>query len=537
MKTSIAILSASMASAMASPFSTGAHQCNVAPSAAANGNVHPYHNGKVDTAVDCQTFCASDDSCRSFAFGLAKGAHEPSCLLFKVPAAKVPARKDGLHVFDKQCTADRVPTSAPTTGQPWGTVPKKVLVRRATKCNCAASGSANNDIQPFKTATAATAKDCQALAEADTSCLSFLFGLSDDSKSPVCKLYKVAASRIPARSDSLFVFDKDCSSKQVPTTAPTEDAPRGLVSGASKDTKATKVDGKKTEHEADYEVSDAKPKTTKIQSPKPKVTKITKVDNNNEYQDAKAKDTKKDEHKEAGKPKSTKVQKSQPKVTKVAKGEGNKVQYAEPEATEHAENPKPKSTKNLNSKPKATKAAKVDNEKVQYAEPTKVSNPKIKVTKVAEVEYSNEAEDTKVKDTKAKDTKAKDTKAKDTESKGTESKDTKAKVENNKQAKATKVQNQEHQATKVAEVNYNNGAKSTESKSTKTKDTESKDTKDNKAKGTNNKDAKVESPKTLVTKVRVNEQQATQAAKADGNKSDCKTTKVSNAQPKVTQAY
>ncbi|SPJ86901.1 uncharacterized protein FTOL_11926 [Fusarium torulosum] len=496
MKTSIAILSASMASAMASPFSINTHQCNVAPSAAVNGKVHPYHNGKADTAIDCQTFCASDHSCKSFAFGLVKDAHHPSCLLFEVPAAKVPARKDGLHVFDKECTADRVPTSAPTTGQPWGTVPKKVLVRRATQCNCAASGSANNNVQPFKTATAATAKDCQALAEADTSCLSFLFGLSDNSKSPVCKLYKVAASRIPARSDSLFVFDKGCSSKQVPTTAPTKDAPRGLIPGASKVTKATKVDGKKTEHEGDYEVSDAKPKTTKIQNPKPKVTKITKVDNNNEYQDTKAKDTKKDEqkvkHKEAGKPKSTKVQKSQPKVTKVAKGEGNKVQYAEPEATKHAENPKPKSTKNLNSKAKATKAAKVENEKVQYAEPTKVSNPKTKVTKVAEVDYNNEAKDTKAKDTKAKD---------------------------------TKVQNQEHQVTKVAEVNSNN------------------DTKDKKAEGTNNKDAKVESPKTLVTKVRVNEQQATQAAKAakadkaDGNKSDCKTTKVSNAQPKVTQAY
>lgn len=465
MKTSIAILSASVASAMASPFSTSAHQCNVAPSAAVNGKVNPYHNGKVDTAVDCQTFCASDDSCSSFAFGLAKDAHEPSCLLFKVPAAKVPARKDGLYVFDKECSADRVPTSAPTTGQPWGTVPKKVLVRRATKCNCAASGSVNNDIQPFKTATAATAKDCQALAEADTPCLSFLFGLADDSKSPVCKLYKVAASRIPARSDSLFVFDKGCSSKQVPTTAPTEDAPRGLVSGASKVTETTKVDGKKTDHEEDYEVSDAKPKTTKIQNPKPKITKITKVDNNNEYQDTKAKGTEKDEHKDAEKPKSTKVQKSQPKVTKVAKDEGNKVQYAEPEATEHAENPKPKSTKNVNPKPEATKAAKVE-----YTEPAKASNPKTKVTKVPEVDYNNEAKDT-------------------------------------------------------------------ESKSTESKGTESKDTKDNKAEGSNNKDAKVESPKTLVTKVRGNEQQATQAAKADGNKSDCKTTKVSNAQPKATQAY
>ncbi|KAM0228985.1 hypothetical protein ACHAP5_011794 [Fusarium lateritium] len=391
------------------------------------------------------------------------------CLLFEVPAAKVPARKDGLHVFDKECAA------------------------------------------PFKTSIAATAKDCQALAEADTSCLSFLYGLSDDSKSPVCKLYKVAASKIPARSDKLFVFDKGCSSKQVPTTAPTEDAPRGLVPGASKANKTTKVEGKQTGHDGDYEVSDSKPKTTKIQNPKPKVTKITKVDNNNEYQDNKTKDTQNDEqkaeHKEAGKPKSTKVQKSQPKVTKVSKGEEYKVQYAKPEATEHAENPKPQSTKNLNSKPKATKVAKVEDKKIQYSQPAKVSSPKVKVTKVAEVNYNNNAKDTKTKGTESKDIKAK------------VEGDKRTKVEDNKQAKATKVHNQEYQATKVAEVNSN------------------KDTKDNKAEGTNNKDTKVESPKTLVTKVRVNEQQATQAAKADGNKSDCKTTKVSNAQPKVTQAY
>ncbi|KAM0345642.1 hypothetical protein ACHAPU_006296 [Fusarium lateritium] len=435
MKTSFAILSASMASVMAGPFSTSTHRCNVAPSAAVNGKVHPYHHGKADTAVDCQTFCTSDDSCKSFAFGLVKGAHHSSCLLFEVPAAEVPARKDGLHVFDRECTTDRVPTSAPTTAQPWGTVPKKMLVRRATKCNCAASGSANIDIQPFKTSIAATAKDCQALAEADTSCLSFLYGLPDDSKSPICKLYKVAASRIPARGDKLFVFDKGCSSKQVPTTAPTEDAPRGLVPGASKVNKAIKVEGKKVENEGDYKVSDAKPKATKIQ------------------------------------------------------------------------NPKPKATKNLNPKPKATKSAKVENKKMQYAEPTKVSSPKVKVTKVADVNYDNNA-----KNTEAKDTKSKGSKARIEDNKQT-------KAQDNKQAKATKSQNQEHQATKVAEVNSN------------------KDTKVNKAEGTDNKDAKVESPKTMVTKVRVNEQQATQAAKADGNKSDCKTTKVSNAQPKVTQAY
>ncbi|KAM0229686.1 hypothetical protein ACHAPO_009754 [Fusarium lateritium] len=492
MKTSIAILSASVASAMASPFPISSKHCNVAPSASVNGKVQPYHNGKADTAIDCQTYCASDDSCKSFAFGLAKGAHEPSCLLFKVAAAKVPARKDGLHVFDRECAADRVPTSAPTTGQPWGTVPKKVLARRGTQCNCAASGSANADVQPFKTATAATAKDCQVLAEADTSCMSFLFGLSDDSKSPVCKLYKVAASSIPARSDKLFVFDKGCSSKQVPTTAPTEDAPRGLVPGASKVAKDAKA--------------------TKVQKSQPKATKVTKVEGKKTEQEG-------DYEVPSSKPKTTKVQKSQPKVTKVANGEGNKVQYAEPEATQQAEKPKPKSTKIVNSNAKATKAAKVENEENQYAEPAKSSKTK---TKAAEVNNDNnsKAQDTKDKAEDNKQTKV--TKVKDTKVKATKV----AKVENenenvqyaepskvsNTKAKATKVENQEQKATKVAKVESN--------------------------KDTNNKDSKVESPKTLVTKVRNNEQQATQAAKVDG-KSECKTTKVkvSNNQAKATQAY
>ncbi|XEV07181.1 hypothetical protein FSHL1_012468 [Fusarium sambucinum] len=505
MKTSIAILSASVASAMASPFPISSKHCNVAPSASVNGKVQPYHNGKADTAIDCQTYCASDDSCKSFAFGLAKGAHEPSCLLFKVAAAKVPARKDGLHVFDRECAADRVPTSAPTTGQPWGTVPKKVLARRGTKCNCAASGSANADVQPFKTATAATAKDCQVLAEADTSCMSFLFGLSDDSKSPVCKLYKVAASSIPARSDKLFVFDKGCSSKQVPTTAPTEDAPRGLVPGASKvakdakATKVTKVEGKKTEQEGDYEVPSSKPKTTK-------------------------------------------VQKSQPKVTKVANGEGNKVQYAEPEATQQAEKPKPKSTKIVNSKAKATKAAKVENEENQYAEPAKSSKTK---TKAAEVNNDNNSKAQDTKDKAEDNNQTKVTKVKDTKVKATKVAKVENENENVQYAEPSKVSNTKTKVTKVAQVNVdiniNDEAKDTKAKATKVENQEQKATKVAKVesnKDTNNKDSKVESPKTLVTKVRNNEQQATQAAKVDG-KSECKTTKVkvSNNQAKATQAY
>ncbi|KAF5578798.1 hypothetical protein FPCIR_11450 [Fusarium pseudocircinatum] len=421
MKYSLTLLSLSMASAMATPFASNTPKCNIAPSASSNRKVQPYHTGKADTAIDCQTFCASDDHCKSFAFGLVKGHAQPSCLLFKVSASEVPARKDGLHVFDKQCAADRVPTSAPTASEPWGSVPKKVLVRRSLKCNCAASGSASGDVEPYKTTTAATAKDCQVLAEADSSCQSFLYGLLSGSSTPVCKLYKVAAAKVPARSDTLFVFDKGCSSKQVPTTPPTEDAPRGLVGTA---------------------------KATKVQAA-PKATKAAEVKIEKENEDA------------------YKISNPKTKATKVAKVEDDNTQYAQ--VGDDSVKKQAKVTKVENKQPKATKVAKVDNDKVQKNQ----GKPEAKVTKVE-----------------------------------------------NKQPKATKVQNSKPQATKV-----------------QYKD-ETKNTNNNE-----NKNVKADSPKTLATKVRNNEHQATkvqaaehQATQAEGKKSACKTTKGSDAQPKITQA-
>lgn len=431
MKTSIAILSASMASVMASPFTMSTQKCNIAPAGSANGKIKTYHAGSADTAVDCQTVCASDDACKSFAFGLIKGAPHPSCLLFNVQASKVPARKDGLHVFDKECASDRVPTSAPTTAQPWGTVPKNVLVRRSTKCNCAASGSANDDVQPYKQTTAATAKDCQALAEADNSCLSFLYGLPDDSETPICKLFKVAAAKIPARSDKLFVFDKGCSSKQVPTTAPTKDAPRGLIS---------------------ENVS----KVTKVQNAPVKATKSAKV--------ALTDSKENNEVKSNAKP--TKVQASKPKVTKVSNAENRKVQYGQ--GVEDSKS-KPKATKVEASKPKATKATKVQDEQAKATKVSKNENKETSYITDNKNESSEEIKDTKVTQDKDNKTEA---------NKNTENKDTKE----------------------------NNGS----------------DKKDNKQ--------DTSSPKTIITKVRTGTQ-ATQAAKAEGKGSACKTTKGANAQP------
>ncbi|VTT68186.1 unnamed protein product [Fusarium fujikuroi] len=397
MKYSLTLLSLSMASAMAIPFASTTPKCNIAPSASSNRKVQPYHTGKADTAIDCQTFCASDDHCKSFVFGLVKGHSQPSCLLFKVSASEVPARTDGLHVFDKQCATDRVPTSAPTTSEPWGAVHKKVLVRRSLKCNCAASGSASSDVEPFKTTTAATAKDCQALAEADSSCQSFLYGLPSGSSTPVCKLYKVAAAKVPARADTLFVFDKGCSSKQVPTTPPTEDAPRGLVGAAKatkvqkaapKVTKATKVKAEKQNNDA-YEVSNPKPKTTKVQKPKAKATKVAKVEDDNTQYAQVGDDSVKHQDKV------TKVENKQPKATKVAKVQKNedksdkteakvtKVENKQPQATkvqnkDEAKNTNDKDTTNEN------KNVKADSPKTLA---TKVRNNEHQATKVQAVEH------------------------------------------------------------------------------------------------------------------------------------------------------
>ncbi|KAF4502289.1 hypothetical protein FAGAP_1474 [Fusarium agapanthi] len=413
MKYSLALLSLSMASAMATPFASSTPKCNIAPSGSSNRKVQPYHTGKADTAIDCQTFCASDDFCKSFAFGLVKGHSHPSCLLFKVPASEVPARKDGLHVFDKQCASDRVPTSAPTASEPWGTVPKRVLVRRSLKCNCAASGSASGDVEPFKATTAATAKDCQALAEADSSCQSFLYGLPSGSSTPVCKLYKVAAAKVPARADTLFVFDKGCSSKQVPTTPPTEDAPRGLVGtakatkvkSAPKVTKAAEVKAEKRDNDA-YKVSNPKPKATKVQKPKAKATKVAKVEDDNTQYAQVGDDSVKHQAKV------TKVDNSQPKATKVAKVDNEKVQKSQDKSeakVAKVENKQPKATKVQNSKPQATK--------VQYKGETKNTNDK---------DNTNENKKVKADSPKTLATK----------------------IRNNEQ-QATKVQAVEHQATQA----------------------------------------------------------------------------------------
>ncbi|KAM0414603.1 hypothetical protein ACHAPT_013553 [Fusarium lateritium] len=259
MKSSVALLSVSLASAIATPLNFPAQKCNVAPTALVKTNVQPYDVAEAATAEECQTICESDEACLSFVFGLAAHATTPSCLLYKVPAAQVPARSDGLHVFDKARSAKLVPTTAPTHAQPWGVAPKRVFVRSEQQCNVALTGAIDKKVKPYQTtAKAFTAEECQTLCESDDVCLSFLFGLPNNCRAPVCKLFKVSAAEIPIRSDKLFVFDKACPAKLVPVTAPT-------LRFASKDLKAKATEAESNQSK-NTEVKDTKAKDTKNQS-------------------------------------------------------------------------------------------------------------------------------------------------------------------------------------------------------------------------------------------------------------------------------
>lgn len=73
-----------------------------------------------------------------------------------------------------------------------------------------------------------TASDCATQCKANSSCLSFLFGLVDGADK--CELFSVAASAIPATT-GLVAYDIGCSS--IPVVVPTASNPTGLAQTAS----------------------------------------------------------------------------------------------------------------------------------------------------------------------------------------------------------------------------------------------------------------------------------------------------------------
>ncbi|KAF4947851.1 hypothetical protein FSARC_13874 [Fusarium sarcochroum] len=218
MKTTIAMLTASMASAiLVHPFDARNQQCN------------PY----ATTAEACLKACSSDASCKSFLFGLPADANTPTCKLYGVPAAQVPSQGSELYIFDKACSGKAVPNTKPTHDEPRGEIKGK-LATRGQVCNTAPTGATNNKIKPFATPSVKTADKCQDACDAQNDCQSFVFGLPADASAPVCKLYKVAPAKVPRGDDKLYVYAKSCPAAKVPTSAPTHDEPRGQLPSEQK---------------------------------------------------------------------------------------------------------------------------------------------------------------------------------------------------------------------------------------------------------------------------------------------------------------
>ncbi|KAK4040554.1 hypothetical protein C8A01DRAFT_35416 [Parachaetomium inaequale] len=96
--------------------------CNVPPTASVVDTGAPpvLASPAATTAAECQEQCEANSACECFAFGLPPPAlTAPTCRLFSVPAAQVPAQSTDINVFDKAWTD--VPTvalapSAPTGG-------------------------------------------------------------------------------------------------------------------------------------------------------------------------------------------------------------------------------------------------------------------------------------------------------------------------------------------------------------------------------------------------------------------------------------
>ncbi|KAF4635522.1 hypothetical protein G7Y89_g2578 [Cudoniella acicularis] len=180
----------------------------------------------ITTAAACQAQCEANTSCQSFVFGMVNNADE--CMLYSVPAASVPKQSStNLIAYDKACTS--VPSVVPTASNPTG-LNKKLAVRDT--CGSAPTGSGSQT--PLSQSTGiTTAAACQAQCEANSGCLSFVFGMVNNADE--CMLYSVAAASVPTQtSTNLVAYDKACTS--VPSVVPTASNPTGANTGSSSST-------------------------------------------------------------------------------------------------------------------------------------------------------------------------------------------------------------------------------------------------------------------------------------------------------------
>ncbi|KAH6645058.1 hypothetical protein BKA67DRAFT_664901 [Truncatella angustata] len=191
--------------------------CGTTPTG--TGSAQPLSSPQASTAENCKEACEEAKNCQSFAFGLPANTKAPICKLYSVSAAQVPSQDTNVVVFDLTC--NNVPTQAPTSGNPVG------LLRLRRSQTCGVTPSYSGSTTALSTPSASTAEDCQSAGEAVSSCQSFAFGLPKDASYPICRLFSVGASQVPAQESLIEVFDIGCS--DVPNTEPTQSNPVGLV--------------------------------------------------------------------------------------------------------------------------------------------------------------------------------------------------------------------------------------------------------------------------------------------------------------------
>ncbi|KAM0335422.1 hypothetical protein ACHAQA_000467 [Verticillium albo-atrum] len=242
--TASAIVLALAAMAEASPLIARANVCNTAPAGSAAAS--PRSQPAAATADICRQRCDADSGCLSFVFGLPASGTTPTCMLFAVQAAQVPAQSNtNLMVFDKACTG--VPTAAPTrnnagnnqnngngngntagNGQNAGSgntagngqnagqqqggnaqQPKK----RANVCGAAPTGPSTNSQTPLQTLqNISTQEACLERCRATAGCQSIEFGKPAANQPNACRLFNVPASSLPRPSNgqSFAAFDVGC---------------------------------------------------------------------------------------------------------------------------------------------------------------------------------------------------------------------------------------------------------------------------------------------------------------------------------------
>lgn len=236
--TTIIAASALIAGASANPIKLAARAtCGSAP--AGSGSQTPLSQPTgITTAAACQAQCDANISCMSFVFGMLNNADQ--CMLFSVAAASVPKQAStNLVVYDKACTS--VPAVVPTASNPTGAntgstgsnnganngANHMLTVRDTCGAVPAGSGSQTPLSQPTGITTAVA---CLAQCDANSACLSFVFGMANNADE--CMLYSVAASAIPTQtSTNLVAYDKACPA--VPSVVPTTSNPQGFATGST----------------------------------------------------------------------------------------------------------------------------------------------------------------------------------------------------------------------------------------------------------------------------------------------------------------